>query len=135
MITLSDLRGWWDSSFPQATQLVNDRAGLSWQAGPEPLQYGPGENPLTLEASPFHHMPNMHGSAKSLLFMLKQGLKLPFTVIPLISTEQDAIGTQSQNEATLEVGMTQAPISLVDCLEEDVSSPPSADCYAQHLHG
>lgn len=119
--------------FLQVTQLVNGRVRLPpGSLTQSPLQYG--ENTLTLKGSPFQHVVKSHCSAKSLLFILKQALKLSFTAIPLFCKKQETIGTKSKMRPYGEVGITQAPISVPNCWEEDASSSYSADCYARSLH-
>lgn len=121
--------------FLQVTQLVNGRVGLSpGSLTQSPLQYGAGKNTLTLKGSSFQHVVKSHGLAKSLLFILKQALKVSFTAIPLFCTKQETIGTKSKMRPYGEVGITQAPISIPNCREEDASSSHGADCYARSLH-
>ena len=84
---------------------------------------------------PFHDVVKNHGSARSCLSFLKQVLKVPFTAIPLFCTKQEAMGTNVKMRQWWEVGIIQAPISLLHCREEDVASSHGADCYAHYLHG
>lgn len=93
----------------------------------------------TPKGSPFHNVVESRGRAKSLLFILKQGLKMPFTAIPLFSIEQDTMGAKTKMRPYGEAGITRAPTSVLKCWEEaweeDASSCHRATCCAHCLPG
>lgn len=116
----------------QVTQLGNGRAHVSLGSlAHSPLHYGTGR---LWRMFPFHDVVKNHGSARSLLSVLRQVLKVPFTAIALSCTKQEAMGTNVKRRQWWEVGVIRAPVSLLHCREEDVASSHGTDCYAHYLN-